>query len=79
MAGRTPRWATRHVLNITQAELLALALRHEPEASASKPSYRMATCVKCLRPMIRMWHCWLTIGDFKKEVHLCYQCGLDYQ
>lgn len=78
MEGLSTRWPTRHLL-ISQAELLALVNKHEPEASASSPEYRLATCVKCGTPMIRMWHLWLGDGGFKKEVHLCGRCGLDYQ
>ena len=72
------RWRTRPLL-IDQSELLILALKHEPGASSSKPSYRMATCVACGRRIIRCWHVWLVTGGFKKEVHLCARCGRDYQ
>ncbi len=66
-------------ISITPAELLRLANLHEPEASASPPSYRMATCVRCGRRMARMWHLWLHDGGFKKEIHLCRRCGKHYR
>lgn len=63
---------------ISQEELLALANKHEPEASASPPGFRKATCVKCGEPMVEMWHLWLNEGGFKKEIHMCENCGKDY-
>ena len=63
---------------ITQEELVRLANLHEPEASASPPSFRKATCVVCKDPMVEMWHLWLHEGGFKKEIHMCIRCGLDY-
>lgn len=63
---------------ISQEELLALANKHEPEASSSQPEYRQATCVKCGRKMIWMWHLWLHTGGFKKEIHMCGDCGEKY-
>lgn len=65
-------------MNITQAQLLELANRHEPEASQSPPTFRAATCVQCGQEMMLMWHCWLREGGFKKEIHLCADCGSDY-
>lgn len=65
-------------LEISQRELLELANKHEPEASASPPGYRQATCVKCGKPMIYMWHLWLNVGGFKKEIHMCFECGKPY-
>lgn len=56
-----------------------LANMHEPEASASPPSYRMATCVQCGRRMVCMWHLWVSNGGFKKEVHMCRRCGKRYR
>lgn len=67
------------MLRISQAELLHLAERHEPEASASPPTFRMATCVGCGHRMIWMWHLWLHVGGFKKEVHLCRRCAHAYE
>lgn len=55
-----------------------LAEKHEPEASSSPPSYRMATCVTCGKRMIRMWHLWLKTGGFKKEIHMCKRCGKEW-
>ena len=66
-------------MNISQNELRRLADKHEPQASASPPSFRMATCVVCGRRMVWMWHLWLRDGGFKKEVHLCRRCGRAYQ
>lgn len=63
---------------ISQEELLELANKHEPEASASPPGFRQATCVKCGEPMVEMWHLWLHTGGFKKEIHMCGDCGKDY-
>ena len=63
---------------ITQKQLEVLANKWEPEASQSEPGYRKATCVDCGRVMVEMWHCWLNQGGFKKEVHLCNQCGASY-
>ena len=63
---------------ISQEELLELANKHEPEASASPPGYRKATCVKCGAEMVEMWHLWLHTGGFKKEIHMCGDCGKDY-
>lgn len=65
-------------LLISQDELVELANRHEPAASASPPGFRKATCVKCGRKMVRMWHLWLHDGGFKKEIHMCKRCGKDY-
>lgn len=67
-----------NVINVPQEELYRLADKHEPQASASPPTFRMATCVKCGRRMIFMWHLWLRDGMFKKEVHLCRRCGKNY-
>ena len=66
-------------MNISQNELRRLADKHEPQASASPPAFRMATCVACGKRMVRMWHLWLRDGGFKKEVHLCRRCGKAYQ
>lgn len=66
-------------MNISQRELFRLCERHEPEASASPPAYRMATCVVCGRRMARMWHLWLAAGGFRKEVHMCRRCGKAYR
>ena len=66
-------------LKIPQAELLRLANQWEPEASKSEPTFRQACCVQCGRPMLEMWHVWLHEGGFKKEVHLCWECGLPWQ
>jgi hypothetical protein len=66
------------VLSIPQEQLLELANRWEPEASASEPTYRQATCAGCGTPMVKMWHVWLHDGGFKKEVHLCWTCGLPW-
>ena len=63
---------------ISQETLLELANKHEPAASQSLPSYRAATCVVCGKTMHKMWHCWLNIGGFKKEIHLCRKCGIKY-
>jgi hypothetical protein len=64
---------------IGQQELLRLAMQWEPEASNSPISYRKATCVKCAAPMVEMYHCWLADGYFRKEIHLCARCGVDYE
>lgn len=63
---------------ITQEELVRLANLHEPEASASPPGFRLATCVVCKRPMVAMYHLWLNEGGFKKEIHCCCDCARDY-
>jgi HNH endonuclease len=65
-------------LEISQEELLKLANQYEPQASSSPPSYRQATCVKCGKKMIYMWHLWLKEGGFKKECHMCFDCGRPY-
>lgn len=75
---RAPKSGPTGNFVITQKELLALANQHEPRASASPPGFRMATCVKCSKPMIYMWHLWLNIGGFKKEIHMCEECGDEY-
>lgn len=64
--------------SLSQSELARLANLHEPEASASLPTYRPATCVVCTRPMTSMWHLWLHEGGFKKEIHMCLRCGEGY-
>lgn len=60
-----------------QDELVRLANLHEPEASASQPGFRRATCVVCSQAMIVMWHLWLHEGGFKKEIHMCADCATD--
>ena len=72
MAWRSEGGPTSNTLG--QTILLRLANKHEPEASQSPQRYRRATCVNCEKPMIRMWHCWLHTGHFKKEVHVCKRC-----
>jgi len=64
---------------LSQEMLAALANAHEPEASASPPGFRLATCVvpSCKRPMVAMWHLWLHEGGFKKEIHMCHACATD--
>lgn len=62
----------------SQGALADLANQWEPEASASPPSFRRATCVVCAQPMERMWHLWLQEGGFKKEIHMCARCGMDH-
>ena len=64
--------------SLSQSELARLANLHEPEASASPPSYRPATCVVCTIPLASMWHLWLHEGGFKKEIHMCWKCGWEY-
>lgn len=63
---------------ITQEQLVDLANHWEPEASQSPPGFRKATCVVCAAPMVEMWHLWLGDGGFKKEIHMCARCGMDY-
>jgi hypothetical protein len=63
---------------ISQEELVELAQAHEPAASASPPEFRRATCVRCGMGMIFMWHLWLHEGGFKKEIHMCGNCGERY-
>lgn len=58
-------------------ERARLALVHEPKASNSPDSYRLATCVVCERPMVAMHHLWLDDGGLKKEIHLCHVCATD--
>ncbi len=56
-----------------------MADSHEPEASRSEPTFRMATCVVCGRSMVKMWHLWTDTHGFKKEVHMCRKCGKDWE
>lgn len=63
-------------MDVPQSVLVELAERWEPEASASPPGFRRATCVICGRPMESMWHLWIHEGGFKKELHACKECGL---
>lgn len=66
-------------LHIPQQELLRLAEHWEPEASQSPQKYRFATCVKCGRRLfLGMYHLWICVGGFKKELHMCRRCGQDY-
>lgn len=78
MAGTAQGGGTENVLNIPPGKLLELANRWEPEASSSPPVFRAATCVQCGEPMAEMWHVWLKDGGFKKEIHLCWDCGLPW-
>lgn len=60
---------------VTQEVLAKLAEQWEPEASNSPQTYRMARCAGCgNRLWFRMYHCWLKINGFKKEIHLCRRC-----
>ncbi len=60
---------------ISQRTLLAEANKWEPEASQSPQSYRMAHCAFCGRRLwLRMYHCWINIGGFKKELHFHKRC-----
>lgn len=81
----------RRIERLSVAEILRLANAHEPQASTSPISYRPATCVKCSRPMVSMYHCWVSEWlprrwwrfwerrrKLVKEVHLCLTCGDDY-
>jgi hypothetical protein len=43
-----------------------------------EPSYRVPICTGCRKPGYKFWHIWLDKGGFKKEIHLCKKCGLDY-
>lgn len=63
---------THHSL-VSQKTLLRLA-RSYPKPNLAKQEYRQATCANCERPMVRMYHCWLTQGGFYKELHLCKTC-----
>jgi hypothetical protein len=67
------------IVQIPQSQLLEWANKWEPEASASPPAYRKASCVQCGEPMVEMWHLWLSDGGFKKEVHLCRTCGEEWE
>lgn len=73
----------RKTIKISQRALYWLAMRWEPSASASPPSYRRATCVVCGKPMWRMWHLWISYHDhgtrFIKEIHMCRRCGKPYE
>lgn len=55
-----------------------LALTHEPSASESPDSFRLATCVCCERTMVAMWHLWLDAEGLKKEIHMCHRCATDF-
>lgn len=63
---------------IPQEVLVELANRWEPEASSSPIGFRKATCVVCAAPMVEMFHIWIKDGGFKKELHMCLECGEGY-
>lgn len=62
------------MLTVTQAELVELAQRWEPAASASPPGRRLSRCAGCGRRTVRPWHIWLRDGGFRKELHVCNGC-----
>ena len=78
---------------LTTEERLRLAQTHEPKASESEDGFRLATCVVCERPMVAMWHLWVSASyqreyagrqpemqyvNFIKEIHMCHACATDY-
>jgi hypothetical protein len=68
----------KNTIKISQTELLRLAEQWEPAASTSPPEFRYATCVVCEMEMAKMWHLWIKVGGFRKELHMCRECGRDY-
>lgn len=70
-------------ISISQAELMRLCERWEPEASQTPIGFRKSKCVVCAEEMTEMFHCWLNYTDshgtrWTKEVHLCLACGSKY-
>jgi hypothetical protein len=61
---------------LTRQQVSDLANSWEPNASRSPVKFRKATCVECESEMEEMWHIWLNDGTFKKEIHMCRECGL---
>jgi len=42
------------------------------------PQYRKFTCASCGKEMIKAWHIHCLTGGYKREFHLCKECGLIY-
>jgi len=42
------------------------------------PKYRRSLCTSCLKQGNKFWHIWLDEGGYKKEIHICRKCGLEY-
>lgn len=44
-----------------------------------KPTYRVPRCASCGKKMyFKMWHVFLKEFGYKREVHLCKECGKKY-
>lgn len=65
---------------ITQQQALELLRKWEPLTFIPEyiPVYRAYTCADCAKEIRKAWHIHCLIGGYKREFHLCRNCGLKY-
>lgn len=60
---------------ITNEQAIELLRRWEIDWT---PRYRGYTCARCGKTIEKAWHIHCEDGEFKREIHLCRDCGLVY-